>query len=271
MPLILLLITGVGGLFLLRMYFAALRAVAGFILIIVLALLLTFCSSPSRPLNASPAALPSERVAEKSVDECDDVGLFTIDPVGLGKLCDRYYKAQQCIDRIESAFESAGRQLRPVDLCGSQVASPAIHPFPEPLENAAIRFLESVPDSDRAQRFAALHTTAAGGQETLTLDEVRSTPDLEVFMAFAKPSSDALQTLTSSQRTLRFGELKGVPMFEPFIGIVRGVYVQDLRQECRTRLRDHSLCLQRDGVVKCNIFDQSQASGEQVCVDYLIR
>jgi len=253
------------------MYLAALRAVAGLILIIVLALLLTFCSSPPQPLRATPAALPSERIEEKSGDECVDVGMFMNDAVGLGELCDRYHKGQQCIDRIESAFKSAGRQLRPLNLCGLQVAPPAAVPLPEPLENASIRFLQTVSEADRAQRFAALHDKAAGGQETLTLAEVRSTPDLEAFMAFAKPTSVALQALTPGHRTMGSVELQGVPLLAPFIGIVRGVYVQDARRECSIRLRDHSLCIERDGVVKCNIFDQSQAPDEHVCVDYLIR
>jgi len=52
---------------------------------------------------------------------------------------------------------------------------------------------------------------------------------------------------------------------------VRGVYERTTRRECSVRVRDHSLCIERDGSIRCNVYAKDVAEDEQVCVDYLIR
>jgi hypothetical protein len=143
-------------------------------------------------------------------------------------------------------------------------------PVPNSLDEIASAFTASTTPDERSEWIRNLHNLLLS-KTSLTLQDIRRTEFLPVFVAFAKPTGDALQKLDTLDFSSGSVTLKSVPLLTPFSGIVRGVYKRDDRNECSIRLRDHSLCIQRNDTVSCNVFNLDESAQEQVCVDYLIR
>ena len=258
----------------LRLVFALVKGVFGFIFFgLILLLMVTFGTSNHSTHTKSVESVPMKAEPERaSAVDCSDVDQVLTGSLGGGGLFDRYYKGEQCRTEIEVGFTRLRLQLSPANLCGSpQPSLQSEPPLPKSLNQQAIAFRSSMQDEEFNQWVEKLY--ALNPTETeLTLAKVRSTKLLAAFAALVKPSGDALEAIDSSY-TKKSGSvgLPTVPLIAPFSGIVRGVYEKNERQECTVRLRDHSLCIQRNDAVTCNVFDWTQGPQEQICVDYLIR
>jgi hypothetical protein len=258
-----------------RMYLAAARfifnfvALAGFVVVLV-AISIFDKPTPSNSWTADATAATTQQV---HVAPCADVEQLIAESFGPVELCDRYYKSQQCQVEIETGFERAELQLSPLANCGAALpSSPPAVALPESFESKANKFLDTVPNTSRPAMFERLYESEPPTNSSLTLEEVRNTSKLTAFLAFAKPTGDALAGLSMAIKTSSGSVvLDGVPLFSPFAGIVHGVYQRTPLQECSVRLHDHSLCIELEGRIKCNVLDQLITASEQVCVDYLIR
>lgn len=258
-----------------RMYLAAAKAIFNFVMLGVFVVVLATISifdkpKPSTDWTAQTTAPPTQQV---QATPCADIAQLLAESFGPGELCDRYYKSQQCQTEIEAGFEQAQLQLSPVAVCGSALPPPppAI-PLPESFESKATKFLDTVSETSRPAMFERLYESEPPTHSSLTLDDVRNTSQLPAFLAFANPTHDALAGLNLALKASGGSVvLDGVPLFSPFTGIVRGIYQRTPLQECSVRLRDHSLCIERESRIKCNVFSGAVAETEQVCVDYLIR
>lgn len=258
-----------------RLYWAMAKVIfnfAFFLIVIVVVVGLSLTNKPSSLTTLTQQA-PGVTSEDIQISPCATVDQLLSEPLGLGELCDRYYKGQQCMAEIEAGFQRTGHQLVPMAMCGAVLSPPVPVTFsPESFDNKVAKFMDDVPAAERDSRFVKLHALESVADNSLTLDEVRNRSNLSTFLAFAKPSGDSIRRLKIDPKS--FGGtavLEGVPMFTPFTGIVRGVYQRTPVQECSLRLRDHSLCIERDGSIKCNIYRYEIAENEQVCVDYLIR
>jgi len=275
MHLLLLLALGPMVYIVFRVYLAAAKVVFNFVGLMLIFGVLVVLSvfekpTPSSQWAAKTPAAPTEQI---QVAPCAEVEQLLAEPFGPGDLCDRYYKSQQCKTEIEAGFERAQLQLSPVAMCGTALPLPVpVAPLPESFGNMAVKLQEAVPQTDRPALFMNLHNYDTLDKSSLSLEEVRNTPLLPAFLAFAKPTGDALAGITKAGTSLGGAVvLEGVPMFTPFTGIVRGVYERTPRWECSVRVSDHSLCIERDGSIRCNVYAKDVAEDEQVCVDYLIR
>ena len=261
----------------LRLFVALVKGVFSFIFIgLVIALVVTLgtTNQPAKMDSKSDerAPLTFDPVRGSVVVDCSDVDQMLTGSAGIGELCDRYYKGEQCRTEIEVGFTRFRLQLSPANLCGSPQPSLLPEPpLPKSLNQQAIDFRASMQDEEFNQWVEKLYALSPTETE-LSLAKVRSTKLLAAFAAFVKPSGDALKAINSGD-TKKSGSvgLTTVPLIAPFSGIVRGVYEKNERQECTVRLRDHSLCIQRNDAVTCNVFDWTQGPQEQICVDYLIR
>jgi len=230
-------------------------------------------SSTTSSVKSDPPVVQATK-EEAPSNPCGDVDAMLADPKRSDELCDWYHRRSQCQAEIEAGFELSRRRLSPVEQCGTNLPPPAPpEPFPETLESQATGFLRALPQAERTAWFEKMHDGIdAETASSLKFDEVRNKPDMAAFLAYTKPSGDELSALTKGRRpTSGAVTLNTISTLAPFSGIVRGVYVKDPRHECSTRLRDHSLCIERDGAVKCNVFAWNVDEREQVCVDYLIR
>ncbi len=259
-----------------RLYIAAAKVIFNFVLLLIfmIALVILSISNKSAPSNTWSPPIPTVTTEQTQVTPCDEVEQLLTEPIWPGELCDRYYKGPQCKTEIEAVFERAGLQLSPAAMCGTVLPPPAPSaPLPESFDSLATKFLQSVPKADRNLQFEKLHDfISPSTKSSLILDDVRFTCELAAYLSFVKPTGDALMGLNSATRTTDSSVvLNQVPMLAPFVGIVRGVYEKNSRRECTARLRDHSLCIERDDNVKCNVYEWKIAENEQVCVDYLIR
>ena len=258
-----------------RMYLAAAKVIFNFVILGVVIVVLAALSIFEKPKPSSIWAAQTTAVSTQQIQTapCGDVEQLLTEHFGPGELCDRYYKSQQCQAEIEAGFERAQLQLSPVAVCGSTLPPPprAI-PLPESFESKATKLLDTVSATYRSAMFERLFESEPQTHSSLTLDDVRNTSQLPAFLAFAKPTDDALAGLNMALKATGGSVvLVGVPLFSPFTGIVRGIYQRTPLQECSVRLRDHSLCIQRESRIKCNVFTQVVAETEQICVDYLIR
>jgi len=258
-----------------RVYLAAAKVIFNFVVLGVVIVVLAALSIFEKPKASSSSTAQTTTVSTQQIQAtpCGEVEQLLTEQFGPGELCDRYYKSQQCQAEIETGFERAQLQLSPVINCGATLPPPApAIPLPESFDSKTSKFLDKVPETSRPALFESLYQSDSPDKRSLTLDEVRNTSQLPVFLAFAKPTGDALTGHSMSVKTFNGSVvLDGVPLFSPFTGIVRGVYQRTPLQECSVRLRDHSLCIEREGHIKCNVLDQLIAETEQVCVDYLIR
>ena len=268
-----------------RIYLAAAKVIFNFLVLMVFAVILIGISIFDKP-KPSSSWTPQTYIAapeQTQAAPCADVEQLLASGFGPGELCDRYYKSQQCQSEIEAAFVQAKLQLSPLAVCGAALPPPApATPLPESFNSKATTFLDKTPLTSRAALFENLHESELPAKSSLALDEVRNTSKLPAFLAFAKPSGDALAIEKLAGGALAGHKLarkatggsvvlEDVPMFTPFAGIVRGIYQRTPLQECTVRVRDHSLCIEHDGQIKCNVFAQVTEDTEQVCVDYLIR
>jgi hypothetical protein len=274
--LLLILILGPVALIALRLMLAAAHVAISLIgFLIFIAVVMAFGGTNySTPTSKSDAPIVRATKEGAPVNRCADIEAMLTDPMRSDDLCQRYHQQGQCQAEIEAGFDLSRRRLLPVEQCGTNLPPPPPpEPQPETLDSQATGFLRSLPETERTEWFVKMHDGIDPEiASNLKFDEVRNKPNMAAFLAFAKPSGDELQTLTTGKRpTSGAVTLNTVPTIAPFSGIVRGVYAKDPRHECSTRLRDHSLCIQRDGAVKCNVFAWKVDGREQVCVDYLIR
>jgi hypothetical protein len=259
----------------LRLVAAVIRGIIGLVLLVVFVCVIASSAAftpSSHPGAASifespPAPIQSAALAivNCTVDDKLDAG-------GIGEFCDRYYKGAECHVQIEDAFARRNLRLSPVEQCGNSMTPLPITPtLPESLDSIARAYGKQLPPEDFAQNVAALHELDPE-QTALTLASVRNSPLIGAFLAFCAPSSQALEKIPApGDQDSGSIVLDDLPGLEPFAGIVRGFYERNGQEECTTRLRDHSLCIQRKGAVSCNVFDWHPAPQEQVCIDYLIR
>ena len=274
--LLLILILGPVGWLAFRLMLAAAHAAISLIgiLIFVAALMVFGINNQSTSSVKSDPPIVRTSKADLPVNPCADIDAMLADPKRSDQMCEWYHRRSQCQAEIEAGFELSKRRLSPVEQCGTNLPPPPPpEPLPETLDSQATGFMRALPDVERTEWFEKMHDGIDPEiASNLKFDEVRNKPNMAAFLAFAKPSGDELQTLTTGKRpTSGAVTLNTVPTLAPFSGIVRGVYAKDPRHECSTRLRDHSLCIQRDEAVKCNVFEWSVGEREQVCVDYLIR
>ena len=120
----------------LRLVFALAKGFFGLVffgLAMVLVVSLGTSNHPAKNNDQSKERVPLavEPIRASEVD-CSDVDQMLIGSFGIGELCDRYYKGEQCKPEIEAGFVRSRLQLSPVDLCGSP--QPALLPEP-PLLN----------------------------------------------------------------------------------------------------------------------------------------
>lgn len=275
MQLLLLLALGPVAYITFRIYLAAAKVLFNvfIFLILVIVLLVVALTTKSAPSTSWAPSTPVVATEQVQVPPCADITQLLTESFGPGELCDRYYKSQKCQSEIEAGFEQARIELSPVAVCGTAMPSPIpVAPVPESFDSKASRFLDTVPSIDRQATFERMHDSALPSQSSVSMDEVRNTSTLPVFLAFAKPTGDALAKLDLATAKVDGSlALEGLPMIAPFTGIVRGVYQRTPHQECTLRLRDHSLCIELDRRIKCNVFASRITDAEQVCVDYLIR
>ena len=258
-----------------RMYLAAAKVIFNFVVLAVVIVVLAALSifEKPKPSNSWTAQTTAASTQQIQTTPCGDVEQLLTEHFGPGELCDRYYKSQQCQAEIAAGFERAQLQLLPVINCGATLPPPApAITLPESFDSKTSKFLDTVPETSRPALFESLYQSDSSDKSSLTLDEVRNTFQLPAFLAFAKPTGDALTGSSMAVKTFSGSVvLDGAPLFSPFTGIVRGVYRRTPLQECSVRLRDHSLCIEREGRIKCNVLSRLIAETEQVCVDYLIR
>ena len=277
MQLLLILALGPMAYIAFRIYLAAAKVIFNFVVFMVFAVVLIAISIFDKPKPSSSwtaqttAAAPGQTQAAP----CADVEQLLAERFGPGELCDRYYKSQQCQTEIEAAFEQSQLQLTPVAICGAALPPPPpppVIPLPESFESMAAKFLDTVSITSRPAMFERLYESGPTTNSSLALEEVRNTSKLPAFLALAKPTGDALAGLNMALKASAGSVvLDGVPLFSPFAGIVRGIYQRTPLQECSVRLRDHSLCIEHESRIKCNVFSRVVAETEQVCVDHLIR
>ena len=275
MQLILLIALGPIAYIAFRLYWTIAKFTFNLLFLFICVVLIFGLSFASKSFQ-SP--IPSQQKAEFMTEDiqvsaCADVEQLLTDPLGIGELCDRYYKGEQCKPEIEAGFERVGHQLAPMLKCGSfRPPAAPMTSMPESFNNKVVNFLETVPKSERQSQFMKLHEVRTIATSSLTLDEVRSTDNLPAFLAFSKPTDDALSKAIAGAKALGgVVVLSGVPTFDPLTGIVRGIYERNPSHECSVRLRDHSLCIEREATIKCNVYSFPITENEQVCVDYLIR
>jgi hypothetical protein len=261
------------ALWLLRLFFAVFKSLVAMIIIMsLLGLMALFGSSNhSKSTNEKlPMPAVSQDAEVISSYDCSDIERVLSEQYGALDLCDRFYKGELCRTEIEMVFNRLGVQLSPADKCGIPIRKIDVEPVPSSLDEIASAFTASTTPVERSEWIKNLHNLLSS-KTSLTLQDIRSTEFLPVFVAFAKPTGDALQKLDSLDLSSGSVTLKRVPLLTPFSGIVRGVYKRDEKNECSIRLRDHSLCIQRNDTVSCNVFNLEELAQEQVCVDYLIR
>ena len=276
MQLLLILALGPMAYIVFRIYLAAAKVIFNFVVFLVFAVVLIALSifDKPKPLSSWTAQTTAAAPGQTQAAPCADVEQLLAERFGPGELCDRYYKSQQCQTEIEAAFEQAQLQLTPVAICGAALPPPPpVIPLPESFESMTAKFLDTVSVTSRPAMFERLYESGPTTNSSLTLDEVRNTSKLPAFLALAKPTGDALAGLNMALKAYGGSVvLDGVPLFSPFAGIVRGIYLRTPLQECTVRLRDHSLCIEHESRIKCNVFSRVVAAEtEQVCVDYLIR
>lgn len=259
----------------LRLIFIFVKGIFGaiaFILAVTLIVVVVVTQKSSSPvINSDQSNSMFEQTLMTKVD-CSDVDQVLAGALGASELCDRYYKGEQCRREIEEVFTRFRLKLSPIDLCGGRQTSafPEL-PLPKSFDQQAVEFRSSITDEEYSQWIEKLHAVNSG-QSSISLVEIRPTPLLATFVAFEKPSGDALQRIAGTEAQRLGGVvLESVPLLTPFSGIVRGVYEKNERQECTVRIRDHSLCIQRKDYVTCNVLDWTIGPHEQICVDYLVR
>lgn len=265
------------SLFFLRAFWSLISNLVGIFIVMFLFAALGTCSFFERSNKSPPAPItaPSScaNLRSQSLNQAE----------ATRQLCRQYFEQVECRSEIEVALLQAGLTLDPAKQCEQLMSAPdePTQPVPDNVpaqtDNTADTpesIAQAYNASVTAEQFQ--HATNAlltlGSEPTkVTAQEAEVAGLNGIFLALALPTTKALATLAENDLDGNGIALKGVPSLMPFMGIVRGVYQRTTTQRCAQRLRNHSLCVQVNEQVKCNIFDNRITDSEEICVDYLIK